>query len=651
MDEILIANFMVFHDVVRDDRYNLWIADESWELDYYLHENPGEKVAPFAWFTDFVGWLPMEEGGARESALTADYNGQMVEHIAENPSVRDRALFVGNAEDIVPDRLGPRLPLIRDWTEKHFEFPGYISGFDPRELPPRAELREELGYRNGELVCIVTVGGSGVGGALLRKVISAYPESKRRVPALRMIVVAGPRIDPASLPRHPDLEVVPYVHKLYRHLAACDLAIVQGGLSTAMELTANKRPFLYFPLRQHFEQSLPCAAPPGSLSRGTVHGLLAGDTGDDRRGHRRRDWPHGRLSRRGDRRSAQGSRAPRGDAVIPGATCSAFPELLGECPPLRSVHAQIGRALDVPLPVLIEGETGTGKDLAAWLIHDRGPRRAGPYVTLNCAAMNESLLDLELFGHRRGAFSGADRDRPGLFVAARGGTLFLDEVGELSSNAQSKLLRAVESGEVLPVGAERVERTDARIIAASSTSLEDAVRAGSFRRDLYYRLRVLTLRLPPLRDCREDIPLLAGRLLEAVCCRLSVPPHRLSPEAMAAFVAAAWPGNVRQLIHELERAVVTSEGLEIELAHLSPELQALGNDLGQRPAAGRSACRSIESRVGRSLVAGRRVTLARLAAGGGRRRRRCPPEEAGRPLRRGRAVITSRARPRSAGTG
>ena len=236
-------------------------------------------------------------------------------------------------------------------------------------------------------------------------------------------------------------------------------------------------------------------------------------------------------------------------------------------------------------------------------------------------------------------------------MAARGGTLFLDEVGELSSNAQSKLLRAVESGEVLPVGAERVERTDARIIAASSTSLEDAVRAGSFRRNLYYRLRVLTLRLPPLRDCREDIPLLAGRLLEAVCSRLSVPPHRLSPEAVAAFAAAAWPGNVRQLIHELERAVVTSEGLEIELAHLSPELQALGNDLGQRPAAGRSACRSIESRVGRSLVAGRRVTLARLAAGGGRRRRRRPPEEAGRPLRRRRAVITSRARPRSAGTG
>ncbi len=263
--------------------------------------------------------------------------------------------------------------------------------------------------------------------------------------------------------------------------------------------------------------------------------------------------------------------------MIPGATCSSFPELLGEGPALRTVHAQLGRAVDVPLPVLIEGETGTGKDLAAWLIHDRGPRRAGPYVTLNCAAMNDSQLELELFGHRRGAFVGADRDRPGLFRAAQGGTLFLDEVAELSSSAQCKLLRAVESGEVLPVGAEQVERIDTRIIAASSASLEDAVREGKFRRDLYYRLRVLTLRLPPLRDCREDIPLLAEKLLEAVCCRLSVPAHRLSTEAVAIFAAAAWPGNVRQLIHELERAVVTSDGLEIGLEHLSPELQTLGN--------------------------------------------------------------------------
>ncbi|MEA2437590.1 MAG: hypothetical protein QOF65_2146, partial [Thermoleophilaceae bacterium] len=224
MDEILAANFMLFHDVVRDERYDLWIGDEAWELDYYLHENPGEKRVPFAWLTDFVGFLPMEDGGERESFLTADYNADMVDHIAHHPEVRDMALFVGNPDDIVDERLGPQLPMIRDWTERHFDFTGYVTGFDPAALGDRSKLRDELGYRDDERVCIVTVGGSGVGGDLLRRVIAAFPAARERVPDLRMIVVAGPRIDPASLPVHAGLEVVPYVHNLYRHLAACDLA-------------------------------------------------------------------------------------------------------------------------------------------------------------------------------------------------------------------------------------------------------------------------------------------------------------------------------------------------------------------------------------------------------------------------------------------
>ncbi|HEX6640837.1 MAG TPA: glycosyltransferase, partial [Thermoanaerobaculia bacterium] len=164
-------------------------------------------------------------------------------------------LFVGNPDDIVPDRFGPGLPLIRDWTEQHFDFTGYISGFDPAQLPARDVLRAELGYARDERVCIVTVGGSGVGGHLLARVIAAFDEAKRRVPALRMIVVAGPRIDTASMPQRDGLEVRGFVHDLYRHLAACDLAIVQGGLATTMELTAIGRPFLYFPLRNHFEQN------------------------------------------------------------------------------------------------------------------------------------------------------------------------------------------------------------------------------------------------------------------------------------------------------------------------------------------------------------------------------------------------------------
>jgi UDP:flavonoid glycosyltransferase YjiC (YdhE family) len=169
--------------------------------------------------------------------------------------VRDHAIFVGNDHDIVPDAFGPELPLIRDWTREHYSFAGYVTGFDPSDLADRQALRHELGYRDDEQVCIVTVGGSGVGGHLLRRVIEAFPEAKRRVPALRMVVVTGPRIDPGTLPQHEGLELRAYVHQLYRHLAACDLAVVQGGLTTCMELTANRRPFLYFPLAHHFEQN------------------------------------------------------------------------------------------------------------------------------------------------------------------------------------------------------------------------------------------------------------------------------------------------------------------------------------------------------------------------------------------------------------
>jgi len=255
MDEILLNNFMVFHDIVRDDHYDLWIGDEAWELDYYLHENPEEKRAAYVWLTDFVGWLPMADGGEREAFLTSDYNAEMIEHIARFPRLRDRALFVGDLDDVVHDSFGPDLPLIRDWTREHYDFPGYVTGFDPADFADREALRHELGYSPDERVCIVTVGGSGVGEHLLRRVIAAFPEAACRVDGLRMIVVAGPRIDPASLPSHDGLEIRAYVHDLYRHLAASDLAVVQGGLTTSMELTANRRPFLYFPLRHHFEQN------------------------------------------------------------------------------------------------------------------------------------------------------------------------------------------------------------------------------------------------------------------------------------------------------------------------------------------------------------------------------------------------------------
>jgi pimeloyl-ACP methyl ester carboxylesterase/predicted glycosyltransferase len=259
MDEILLANFMVFRDLVREEPYDLWIGDEAWELDYYLHENPELKTAPFAFLTDFVGWLPMPEGGEDEARLTADYNAEMIEQIARFPSVRDRAIFVGEPDDVVPHGFGDGLPAIRPWVQEHFDFSGYVLAPDagpPTQPADREALRAELGYRPDELVCLVTVGGSGVGAGLLRRAIDAYPQARERLPGLRMIVVCGPRIDPDSLPSHDGVEVVTYVDRLSRHLAACDVAVTQGGLTTCMELAAARRPFVYFPLRRHFEQNL-----------------------------------------------------------------------------------------------------------------------------------------------------------------------------------------------------------------------------------------------------------------------------------------------------------------------------------------------------------------------------------------------------------
>ena len=200
MDEILLANFMLFHDVATDEPYDLWIGDEAWELDYYLHENPELKRAAYCFLTDFVGWLPMPEGGAEEARLTADYNAEMIEQIDRFPRVRDRALFVGNPDDVVPHAFGAGLPQIAPWVEEHFEFSGYALAPGAGAPDDVAALRAELGYTPGERVCVVTVGGSGVGGGLLERVIAAFPEARRRVPGLRMIVVCGPRIDPRRLP-------------------------------------------------------------------------------------------------------------------------------------------------------------------------------------------------------------------------------------------------------------------------------------------------------------------------------------------------------------------------------------------------------------------------------------------------------------------
>ena len=256
MDEILLANFMLFHDVVEREPTRLVDRHKAWEIDHFLHENPECKRAAYAWLTDFVGFLPLAEGDEREAFLTADYNAEMLEQIERYPRVRDRSIFIGTPGDIVPDRLGPDLPHIRQWTEEHFAFTGYVPGHDGAQSSlDRNALRAEFGYGDDDRICIATAGGSAAGASLLRRVIEAHEAAADRVPGGGRLHHRRPTYSATgTLPQVPGVEIVGYVHDLSRRLAACDVAVVHGGLATTMELTGARRPFLYFPLKHHFEQ-------------------------------------------------------------------------------------------------------------------------------------------------------------------------------------------------------------------------------------------------------------------------------------------------------------------------------------------------------------------------------------------------------------
>ena len=239
-----------------EERYDLVVADEAWDVDYFLHENPrGQAGAPRV--DDRLRRLAAHaRRRCRRGGATADYNAEMIEQRA-----RFRGCATGRSSSATPrtsstTSFGPGLPLIRDWTSENFDFAGYVTGFEPTPLGVAVLLRAELGYRPDERVCVVTVGGSGVGGALLRRVLDAVPLVRAAADDLRFVVVTGPRIDPESLPSVPGVEVRGLLPDLVDHLAVCDVAVVQGGLSTTMELTANRRPFVYVPLRRHFEQNL-----------------------------------------------------------------------------------------------------------------------------------------------------------------------------------------------------------------------------------------------------------------------------------------------------------------------------------------------------------------------------------------------------------
>ena len=255
MDEILCANFMVFHDVVKQEKFDLWIADEGWEIDHFLHEEPNLKTSPYVWMADFCGFLPVRSGGEREEFLVADYNAEMIEHVDGHPGLRDLSIFIGDPADIVPRDFGPGLPSMREWTESHFKFSGYVLPFDPATLRDRLALRRELGYHPDAPLVVASVGGSAVGIHLLRRIAVAFGLLRASMPDAELLMVCGPRIDPSEFAELPGVRAVGYVHDLSRTLACCDLAVVQGGLSTTMELVANRRPFIYLPLRNHFEQN------------------------------------------------------------------------------------------------------------------------------------------------------------------------------------------------------------------------------------------------------------------------------------------------------------------------------------------------------------------------------------------------------------
>lgn len=231
-------------------------------------------------------------------------------------------------------------------------------------------------------------------------------------------------------------------------------------------------------------------------------------------------------------------------------------EILGDSEPIRHLLHEIDIVADSDMPILLLGETGVGKELFARRLHRRSPRRQHPMVQVNCAALPESLAESELFGHVKGAFSGASSDRAGRFEAARGGTLFLDEVGELPLPIQAKLLRALQNGEIQRLGTDSVIKTDVRIVAATNRNLRKRVQDGSFRADLYHRLSVYPITIPPLRERGHDILLLAGHYLELGRSRLGLRGIRLSPDAEQALLAYHWPGNVRELEHAISRAAI-----------------------------------------------------------------------------------------------
>jgi two-component system response regulator HydG len=261
--------------------------------------------------------------------------------------------------------------------------------------------------------------------------------------------------------------------------------------------------------------------------------------------------------------------------------------IVGRSQAMKDVVSILERIAPSDVPILIEGESGTGKDLLARAAHAMSRRAAGPYVALNMSAIPENLAEAELFGHERGAFTGAEQARAGFFAEAEGGTLFLDEVGLLPPALQPKLLRVLQDGEYIPVGSRKPQRANVRVVAATNEDLARNVKAGKFREDLWFRLRVVPVRLPPLRERQDDVPLLVEHFVKKHALRLSRPELHPDADAMRAILDHPWPGNIRELEHAIERGLLLARGEAITLADLPPELGQRARESGNDAAEGR----------------------------------------------------------------
>jgi DNA-binding NtrC family response regulator len=284
-------------------------------------------------------------------------------------------------------------------------------------------------------------------------------------------------------------------------------------------------------------------------------------------------------------------------------TRTRFDQMVGESGPMQRVYSLVEMVADSDVTVLLTGESGTGKELVARAIHHKSPRADGPFVTLNCGALPENLFESELFGYEKGAFTGAMTNKMGRFELADGGTLLLDEVGELSLKSQVDFLRVLETKEFRRLGGTKLIKVDTRIIAATNRNLEEAVKQGAFREDLYYRLNVVPIRLPPLREREDDIPLLLDRFLDEFSALHHRPPKDVSREAMRLLRLYAWPGNIRQLRNLIERMVVTVKDPVIQPEHLPGEIQASKEDARTMVVALGSSLKDIEQEAIRRTLA------------------------------------------------